>query len=364
MLKLTDRKWEAFKIEDVFELSTGANYSKKSLRSGLMPRITATGQNNGVDYFTADIDDQEVKEYKNFRRNKNCISVSFLGSVFYHPYEASYDMKIHSLNSNKINKYTGLFVASECHRQFEKTTYGNQLSKEDLRTKHLLLPVASHNVPDWDFMESYMRQVERELLAIALPALNKQLRDSEQNGGGEKLQCTKWKVFDFTDVFSKIQRGKRLKKADHKEGITPYISSTSFTNGVDGFVGNNSSVRIFYNCLTLANSGSVGCAFYHKYKFVASDHVTQLKRDGLDKYTYLFLAPIVQRLSEKYSFNREINDERIKREKLLLPATETGEIDFAFMSSFMKSVEKDILKTTIETFNQLVEQIKICTQEG
>lgn len=152
-------------------------------------------------------------------------------------------------------------------------------------------------------------------------------------------------------MFTEIQRGKRLKKADHSEGTTPYISATALNNGVDGFVGNESGVRKFSDCLTIANSGSVGSAFFHQYEFVASDHVTQLKRDGLDKYAYLFMIPLINRLSEKYSFNREINDNRIRREKLILPTTDEGEIDFTFMSSFMKGVEQDILRTTLKFFN-------------
>lgn len=176
--------------------------------------------------------------------------------------------------------------------------------------------------------------------------------DIQSNRGGEyrNLLNHKWKAFDFTDVFTDIQRGKRLKKADHSEGNTPYVSSTSQTNGVDGFIGNTSRVRAFEDCLTVANSGSVGSAFYHRYRFVASDHVTRLQREGLDKYAYLFMVPIINRLSEKYSFNREINDERIKREKLLLPIDNKGEIDFAFMSDFMREVEKDILGTTLKYF--------------
>lgn len=172
-------------------------------------------------------------------------------------------------------------------------------------------------------------------------------------GGGGKSLCSNWKAFYFTEVFTEIQRGKRLKKADHTEGDIPYVSSTSLNNGIDGFIGNDDGgIRRFENCLTLANSGSVGSAFYHRYTFVASDHVTKLKRDGLDKYAYLFLIPIINRLSEKYSFNREINDERIKREKLLLPATDKGEIDFAFMSAFMKDVEHNILNTTLKVFKE------------
>ena len=64
------------------------------------------------------------------------------------------------------------------------------------------------------------------------------------------------------------------------------------------------------------------------------------------------MVPIINRLSEKYSFNREINDERIKREKLLLPVNDEGEIDFDFMSSFMQEVEADILKTTLKAFKK------------
>lgn len=177
--------------------------------------------------------------------------------------------------------------------------------------------------------------------------------DCQRVNGGKSLHSN-WKAFYFTEVFTEIQRGKRLKKADHKVGDTPYVSSTSFNNGVDGFIGNDGGVRRFEDCLTLANSGSVGSAFYHRYEFIASDHVTQLKREGLDKYAYLFMIPLINRLSEKYSFNREINDERIKREKLLLPVTDAGDIDFQFMSSFMKKIEADILGTTLATFKNRI----------
>ena len=177
-----------------------------------------------------------------------------------------------------------------------------------------------------------------------------QTTDYQRVNGGGKLSNLIWKEFYFTDIFTEIQRGKRIKKADHKLGNTPYVSSTANSNGIDGFLGNESSVRRFENCLTLANSGSVGSAFFHSYEFVASDHVTKLKREGLDKYAYLFMIPIINRLSEKYGFNREINDERIKREKIILPANEDGQPDFAFMSSFMQQVEQDILGTTLRYF--------------
>lgn len=114
-------------------------------------------------------------------------------------------------------------------------------------------------------------------------------------------------------------------------------------NGVDGFSAETEKNRTFANCLTVANSGSVGKAFYHQYRFIASDHVTALYTQGFPKEAYLFIAPIVDRLSEKYSFNREINDARIKREKLLLPVTEDGELNVMFMVETVKKIQRDKL---------------------
>ena len=152
------------------------------------------------------------------------------------------------------------------------------------------------------------------------------------------LAVKKWQPFRFNEVFSSIKRGKRLRKADHKEGSQPYVSSSGVNNGVDGFISNTDGVRKFGGCLTIANSGSVGKAFYHEYEFVASDHVTQLKNPTFNRYIYLFLAPIVSRLSEKYSFNREINDKRINKEVLLLPVDEHGAPDWLYMEQCVKAI--------------------------
>lgn len=88
------------------------------------------------------------------------------------------------------------------------------------------------------------------------------------------LKDREWGEFSLTDIFTEIKRGKRLKKNDHVRGTIPYISSKSENNGIDGFVGNKENARLFTNCLTVANSGSVGACFFQPFEFVASDHIT------------------------------------------------------------------------------------------
>ena len=342
-LSLSSRSWDAFFIEDVADIISGRDIYEKERIDGFVPYITATANNNGIGYFVAN---------NNETLESGCLSVNRNGSVgycFYHPYKALFGNDTRKLRPKKNNRYVSLFISMCITKQREKYGYGYKMGTGRLKRQRILLPVDANNNPDWAFMEAYMKQKEQQILKPTIEKLCKHLVINNILTGG-KLSHTHWKAFNFTEVFTEIQRGKRLKKSDHSEGTTPYVSATALNNGVDGFIGNESGVRKFSNCLTVANSGSVGSAFFHHYEFVASDHVTQLKRDGLDKYAYLFMIPLINRLSEKYSFNREINDNRIKREKLILPSTDEGEIDFAFMSSFMKEVEQDILHTTLKFF--------------
>lgn len=166
------------------------------------------------------------------------------------------------------------------------------------------------------------------------------------------LNDRKWRPFFLTELFSTIQRGKRLKADDHISGNMPYVSSSALWNGIDDFVSNTEKVRIFSKCISLANSGSVGSAFYEPFSFVASDHITHLKNDKFNKYHYLFIASILNRLSQKYNFNREINDNRISREKIMLPTNENNDLDLDFMEQYIKERESLLLYKYKEFINK------------
>lgn len=164
------------------------------------------------------------------------------------------------------------------------------------------------------------------------------------------LEEKEWKAFKITDIFSIIKRGRRLKKADHTKGNIPYVSSTALNNGVDGFIGNKKGVR-YSNCLTVANSGSVGSSFYHPYEFIASDHVTALINPAFNKFIYLFISVLIERFKEKYNFNREINDKRIQREIVMLPIAKNNMPDYEYMEGYIKNVMYSQAKTLVKYFN-------------
>lgn len=153
-----------------------------------------------------------------------------------------------------------------------------------------------------------------------------------------QLSDREWKDFAVPEIFQNIQRGKRLKKAHHVAGIVPYVSSTANNNGVDAYIEATRGTRIFENCISLANSGSVGVAFYEPFAFVASDHVTSLKRENTSKYVYLFFTAVLEQQKSNFDFNREINDLRIKKMRVMLPVDDNDEPDYQFMEDYMKEL--------------------------
>lgn len=167
-----------------------------------------------------------------------------------------------------------------------------------------------------------------------------------------KLSDREWKDFAVPYVFQNIQRGKRLKKADHISGIVPYVSSTANNNGVDAYIEATKGTRVFENCISLANSGSVGTAFYEPFAFVASDHVTSLKRENTSQYVYLFLTAVLEQQKSNFDFNREINDLRIKKMRIMLPVDDNDEPDYQFMEDYMKG----LMVTKRKQYREYVEQ--------
>lgn len=195
-------------------------------------------------------------------------------------------------------------------------------------------------------MEDYIKQEQKQIAQKVISYYEQRILETGFDLVG--LEDVEWKEFYFNEVFRKIQRGKRLKKDDHIDGNVPYISSTSLNNGLDQFIGNEYMVRKFKNNISLANSGSVGSCFYHDYEYIASDHVTSLTLEKADKYVYLFMSTIIKRLEEKYSFNREINDKRIKNEKFILPVDKNGNPNWEYMSKFMQKIKAEKLEKVLE----------------
>lgn len=256
------------------------------------------------------------------------------------------------MKNRTLNKNIALYLIPLLEAAGSTFSYGKKWRPVRMRKSKIMLPIDEKSNPDWDFMENEAKARLLEKEDNLTDVLERKIYDLLESN----ITCidsnVHFDVFNISDIFPKIKRGKRLKKDDHISGSIPYISSTGLNNGVDGFIGNTEDVRVFSNNITIANSGSVGSSFFHPYKFIASDHVTALTlpENISDKYVYLYLVTILKRLGNKYSFNREINNKRINKEKIILPINDLGEPNWEYMSNYMKNTELENLRKLLYYF--------------
>jgi hypothetical protein len=154
-ISLTNRKWEFFKLIDLFEIKKGERLTKENRIEGKIPLITATSENNGVVQF---INLEEFEKVKKIFENKITIDMFF--NVFYHQYSYFSDDNVHTLiPKHSNNKYISLFLVSVLNKLREKYNYGRQVRLSRLNSELISLPVNKKNLPDWNFMEDYIKSI-------------------------------------------------------------------------------------------------------------------------------------------------------------------------------------------------------------
>lgn len=348
-MSIENKKWKDFLIGDIFNIKTGALLPKKILKKGNVARITATDSNNGVyDYYS------EVT-HKNFRTVENFISVSFLGSVFYHPYLASLDMKIHSVQLKNIefNRHIAHFMVIALKRTTAIFSYGDQLSSSDLPKKKILLPVNDKDEPDFDFMQSYIKTLEQNKISNYNNYIKKRIENLQGLKKIESIDKKEWIEFYIQDIF-KPTKGDQNKMSSLLKGDIPLISAKNGNNGSKAFVSLNNKKMYPKESLTLNNDGDggAGFSFYQPFDYLLDSHVTSLSPiNKMSKYSLLFISRCITKQRNRFGHGYAINNNRLKAFKIMLPIDSKGKPDFPFMENFMKQLEYKKLSEYLEFKN-------------
>jgi hypothetical protein len=342
MSKIDTISWGSFKVSDIFEtfvnggklqVPTGATVEKKDLKEGKVPRITVTAYNNGIfGYYDCNISNKNYRVYNNF------ISVSFLGTVFYQPNNASLDMKVHCLKplNTSLTERTGKFLVSVIRNSIMNSTYADQLSSTVLPNLEIKLPLDLSGQLNWLYMEKYIENLD--------VTINDSITkfDSVNNAKKEKMDITLWKKFPISNLF-KVVKGSRLTKADMKEGSIRYIGASSFSNGITQYIANTEHIHPG-NVLTVCYNGSdIGRTFYQDEQFWATDDVNVLyPKFELTKEIALFLAPIIKAVGGSHEYDDKWKKEDMEKDELCLPVDKTGNPDWIYMTNYMKSVQMEV----------------------
>jgi len=332
MLKLNDKTWAPFFIEQIAEVISGRDIYEDERTLGNTPYISSSSVNNGVCHFVGNVNETLESRYISVNRNGS------VGYAFYHPYKSLISNDCRKIRLYHNNKYVALFVCVQITAQRMKYNYGYKMGTSRVKRQIILLPTTEKGVPDYDFMEEYVKERETAVLDRHCRYAQKAITQLGNEEMIPKLGDVEWKTFSLSDIFD-VKPGKRLTKAEMKPGNVPFIGASETNNGITAFV-ENSNESEDCNVLGVNYNGSVVANFYHPYRCLFSDDVKRFKLKGreVNKYVYLFLKVALLQQKVKYSYGYKFNESRMNKQKILLPVDDSGHPDFNYMERYVKNI--------------------------
>lgn len=340
MKRIEDVKWGEFKILDIFSIYPGIRLTKADMLEGDTPFIGATDSNNGITAFCGN---------DNASRDYNVLGVNYNGSIvenFYHPYSALFsdDVKRLHLKDTEGNKYIYLFIKQCILKQKQKYEYGYKFNGERMKDQIILLPIYEDGTPNYSFMEEYMKQMEEKLLVRYKKYLQSH-KLKNVNGGG-KMNKLKWRNFFINDIGT-IMSGRDIYDRERIEGKNPYVTATALQNGIGYFVGNTNNT-LSEGCISVNRNGSVGYAFYHPYNALFGNDTRRVVPYNKNRWVNFFITRTITQQKDKFGYGLKLGTDRLRKQCIMLPATEDDQPDYEYMEYYMRNVELHLLNRYID----------------
>ncbi|MCI6188124.1 MAG: restriction endonuclease subunit S [Spirochaetia bacterium] len=215
---------------------------------------------------------------------------------------------------------------------------------------------------DFDFMESFIRELEeeriRELNAYLLATgLKDYALSAEEEKALEAFKTVQWGEYRIGDLYKKLDlHNKDFDKREDtaseptKEYSLPIVNAKHGDNGIM-FYGKEDIFDSAEMTIDIVQNGAVATGdvypqpqrtgiLWDAYLIKALDHTDS-------KETLFFITSSIQKsIKQKFCYEFKATWDRVQREKIYLP-TKNNKPDYATMETFIKAVEKLVIKDVV-----------------
>ncbi len=159
--KIDINDWKKFELQSLFVITKGSRLTKKEMMEGNINYIGASSFNNGITYHISN--SEHIHPGGTMTTTYNG---SDIGRTFYQerPFWATDDVNV-LYPKFEINKYNALFLAPLIKAAGKNYVYKDKWQIEDMKKTSIYLPVKGE-MPDWKYMENYMRALEKKSIKI------------------------------------------------------------------------------------------------------------------------------------------------------------------------------------------------------
>ena len=302
--------------------------------------------------------DRKAKIFKS-----NTITIDFWGNAYYRDFE--YKMATHnhvfSLSGGIIKNHNiGLYLVSTMSYMKKTFSYNNMGTWNKIKEQCIHLPVTKTGGLDFAFMESRIREMEesriREMEAYLKVAGFENCELTEEERSSIELMKQGNVVFNSfyvtDDHKKKRENGVFAVKNSHNilqssvvvgSGNIPYVTAGEGNNSVYAYISYDKNQIEEGNAIMIG--GKTMVVTYQADDFFSNDShnlVLYVKDKRLRKeLIQLFMvASLNKSLKPIYSWGDSISKTKIVKDKINLPVTSSGSIDYKFMETYIRAIEK------------------------
>ena len=369
-------EWKELLVEKVFDIKNTLSFNKDVLTNGNdFDYVTRTSQNQGILKTTGFVNNENINKAGNwslgllqmdfFYRNKPWYAGQFVRKI---------EPKI------QLSRRSILFFTTLLNKLKPDLLSGLVRDVDDIfLNSKILLPMINNEI-DFNFIDRFINSLEVERLETLeaerietleaylqvtnlknykLTRNDKKILDTFEKLNDTKSRVEEWREYPFEQLFN-IYTGRDVIIGKTEIGNTPLISHQHQNNGIAQRIKNLSDRRLFDNktTLSLADRG-VFCSKSQSEKFHIGTRVKALEfKDGeKNKKAQLFFVATINKLQilfKEYSSNAT---DKLPDLNIQLP-TKNGEVDYQFMSDFIRVIEKIVIKNVIEWTDRKIQATK------
>lgn len=371
-MNLNIENWQIFYLKDLYVIQMGNKLDKNKMTND-EPQVNFVSRisyNNGVDGKVDFIDDIIP-----FKAGLLTVALggSYLGSCFVQeePFYTAQNVAVMKARDSNMTDNVNLFISGlvRYESKIKYYAFGRELNTHINKDFNIKLPIKYNSdgtpfldnkckfskdgyVPDWDFMEKYMKSLH-----------HKPLTTKNSQTSNTKLGISNWKEFKVSSILT-IQNGKGITKEEIEDNLGDFtvVQSGEDNNGVLGKIDKDYCISMNYTisekpCLTVARSGSAGFVSFQIDGCVVGDSakILLLEDSVASTEVYLFIQTILTANRFKYAYGRKVTEDKYMNDTIKLPIkhnpdgtpfidqsckySEEGYVpDWDFMENYIKSL--------------------------
>ena len=353
-------KWGEYTISDLFASQNGDFDIQKSHINDKGTYVVTAGLNN---YGVLGKTDIKAKIF-----SKNTITIDMFGNAFYRQFD--YKLVTHARVFSLTPKFSmterqGIFLTNAFSFLNRNFGFDNMCSWEKIKSKTVQLPTKNGKV-DFDFMESFIAELEAQRVAELEAYLKISGYDNYKLSAEEldtlrrfsNLEDNNWGTYKVGNLFERVEtkklpyKAKELPKQPTEDYVLPCLTS-SFQNQGLNYYAPKVGATVLSNVISIPSNSDVYRAYYQSREFtVLSDsYAIRWKSDKIkiSAHHYRFMVMCINKVTDLpiYSYKNKLGGWNVVKGKCIRLPEKDGNIDFAFMETFISAIKKLAIKEVV-----------------